>query len=274
MIESKDGVYKIVFDNLDKFYKECDIVEETGNYADPKYPSWIVEDTNDDPSFKGLLIDTIKKSKYMYKEGLNELEKLKIDLNLGGTKRSYKWDEVDGDDMNYDRYLDNLPCLRKRIRKVGLGQGKIINIHVSVAENCNIEYKDMLIRSYTVMKVIDYLEAQGYRIGLSIYSDVANLGSYNNSTIKMLHTEVQIKKPEEPLIKGLVLTCISPWMFRYHFFKLWVAKFKCEWGLGQTYYAKYVDSKTDIYFRSGTCLGEEDAKRRIKELKELFSFEE
>ena len=274
IIEDKDGYFKITFDNLEQFYKECDILEETGNDSSSIYYKHSETDACYRADFIGLPRDELLKSKYVYKKGLDELSKLDLDLDLGGHKRSYKWDENDGDDMDYDRYLDNLSCLKKRIHKEGLGQGKIINIHVSVGENCGVSYKEMLYRSYTVMKVIDSLEEQGYRIGVFVYTDVAELGWYKSETIKMLHTEIQIKKPEEPLIKGLILTCISPWMLRYYFFKFWSAKFKCRHSLGSSREVQYKEDRTNIYFTTGSCLNEDSAKCKIDQLKELFSFED
>lgn len=278
-MEIKDGSYKLIFSSLDRFYKECDEVESTGNKLNtPTYSSayetWDEQDKRDQPRWVGLGKEEILRSKYLYKEGLYQLKEIEEDMNLGGTKRSYKWDENDGDDMSYDRYLDDLPCLKKRIRTLGSGRGKMINIHVSVAENCGVSYEDMLNRSYTVMRLIDYLENQGYRVGVYVYSDTAGLGYYKDNEVQNLHVEIQIKKPEEPLIKGLVLTCISPWMLRYHMFKLWTAKFKCNYGLGHSVDINYEDTDTDIYFRTGSCLSKEDANAKLKSLSKRFSFSE
>ena len=278
-MEKENGNYKLIFSSLDRFYKECDEIETTGNCSDvpnfsTAYEDWKDIEERDNKNWIGLSREEILKSKYMYKEGLDQLKEIERDLNLGGTKRSYKWDEVDGDDMNYDRYIDELPYLKKRIKTIGKGKGRIINIHVSVGENCNVSYKDMLMRSYTVMRVIDYLENLGFRVGVTVYSDVRNLGYYKEERVNSLHVEVQIKKPEDPLIKGLILTCISPWMLRYHFFKLWTAKFKCVYGLGQSYSVKYTDTETDIYFQTGSCLDEKTCNNKIEKLAKQFSFDE
>ena len=278
-MEAKDGNYKIIFSNLDRFYRECDEIESTGNKEgtenyDPHYCSWDEQNMQDDAGWVGLSREEILKSKYMYLKGLDQLKEIESDLNLGGTKRSYKWDEVDGDDLCYDRYIDNLPYLKKRVRVKGDGRGKIVNIHVSIGENCGVSYKEMLYRSYTVIRVIDYLESLGYRTGVTVYDDVADLGKYNGETVKNLHVEIQIKKPEEPLVKGLVLTCISPWMLRYHMFKLWTAKFKCRYGLGHSICPEYKETETDIYFPTGSCLNKATCEYKIKQLAEKFNFNE
>lgn len=267
--ENKKGHFSISFPNIEQFYKECDIVESTGD----KY-EWQRNHSGNDPSWIGLSRDEILASKFCYKKGLDQLKEIDLDFNLGGTKRSYKWDENDGDDMNYDRYLDNLPCLSKRIRIEGNGKGRIISIYVSIGENCNIRFKEMLNRSYTVMRLVDYLENLNYRTEIIVYDDVKNLGSYSGERIDTLHTEIILKKAEDPLIKGLILNCISPWMLRYHMFKFWCAKFHPNCGYGQSFSPKYEDTGNKIYFRTGECLDERSSEEKLKTLAKKFGFEE
>lgn len=269
MISEENGKFRLIFSNLDQFYKECDTVEYTG---DKEF--WEEENLNDEPDWIGLSRKKILKSKYMYKEGLDRLKSLEVDLNLGSKRRSYKYDEIDGDDMNYDRFLDNLPSLRKRVIKRGNNIGKIITLHVNVGENCDVTSNEMLSKAYTVMRIVDYLENLGYRTGITVFTDVRNLGTYKGIYVDSLHTEVEIKKPEQPLIKGLILACISPWFLRYHMFKLWIAKIKCNSHLGSSYRAKYEDTLSDIYINTGDCLNERSAKNRINELAKLFKFDE
>lgn len=267
--EVNEGNFTITFPNLDQFYKECDIVEDTGNKTEWKRNC----DTNN-PHWIGLSKDEIIASKYNYKKGLDQLKELEADFNLGGSKRSYKWDESDGDDMNYDRFLDYLPCLSKRITKKGDGKGKVITIYVSIGENWNIRFEEMLNRSYTVMRLIDYLENLNYRTEIIVYTDVANLGSYKGEEVRTLHTEIVIKRAQDPLIKGLVLNCISPWMLRYHMFKFWNAKFITNPSYGVSYKSEYRNTKDKIYFQTGVCLNKESSDNYLKLLAKQFEFDE
>ena len=75
------------FDNLDKFYTECEVQEDTGSPDKYKEISRV-----DDPKWVGLTKEEIQKSKYFYKEGLDKLEKLDEDLIFGGSKTNYKYD--------------------------------------------------------------------------------------------------------------------------------------------------------------------------------------
>ena len=250
--------------SLDEFYRECDNIEGGNPYEIENI------ENNDDPSFRGLSLEKIHSSKYSYTEGLENLKKIEKDINLGGRKHKYKYDDSDGDDMNFDRYIEGLPSLKKRIPTHGVGTGKFVKLHISICENCWCSAKALMIRAYTAMRIIDMLESQGYRVQISAYADNENPGTLNGQKVKYLGVEVVIKKFEDPLIKGQVLTAISPWFFRYWMFKFWNAKFMMNWGYGHSIRPIKKESTSDIYIQTGEALTEEDAEETIKRIKELF----
>ena len=92
--------------------------------------------------------------------------------------------------------------------------------------------------------------------------------------IGFLGVEVIIKKFEDPLIKGQILTAISPWFFRYWMFKFWNAKFKMNWGYGHSVRPMKKETTSDIYIQTGEALTDEDAERTIKRISKLFNKEE
>lgn len=254
----------ININSLDEFYRECDNIEGGNPYEIDNI------ENNDDPSFRGLSLEKIHSSKYNYTEGLENLKKIEKDINLGGRKHKYKYDDSDGDDMNFDRYIEGLPSLKKRIPTHGVGTGKFVKLHISICENCWCSAKALMIRAYTAMRIIDMLESQGYRVQISAYADNENPGTLNGQKVKYLGVEVVIKKFEDPLIKGQVLTAISPWFFRYWMFKFWNAKFMMNWGYGHSIRPIKKESTSDIYIQTGEALTEEDAEETIKRIKELF----
>lgn len=254
----------ININSLDEFYRECDNIEGGNPYEIENI------ENNDDPSFRGLSLEKIHSSKYNYTEGLENLKKIEKDINLGGRKHKYKYDDSDGDDMNFDRYIEGLPSLKKRIPTHGVGTGKFVKLHISICENCWCSAKALMIRAYTAMRIIDMLESQGYRVQISAYADNENPGTLNGQKVKYLGVEVVIKKFEDPLIKGQVLTAISPWFFRYWMFKFWNAKFMMNWGYGHSIRPIKKESTSDIYIQTGEALTEEDAEETIKRIKELF----
>lgn len=254
----------ININSLDEFYRECDNIEGGNPYEIEK----IEED--DDVGFRGLSLEKIHSSKYSYTEGLENLKKIEKDINLGGRKHKYKYDDSDGDDMNFDRYIEGLPSLKKRIPTHGVGTGKFVKLHISICENCWCSAKALMIRAYTAMRIIDMLESQGYRVQISAYADNENPGTLNGQKVKYLGVEVVIKKFEDPLIKGQVLTAISPWFFRYWMFKFWNAKFMMNLGYGHSIRPIKKESTSDIYIQTGEALTEEDAEKTIKRIKVLF----
>lgn len=254
----------ININSLDEFYRECDNIEGGNPYEIENI------ENNDDPSFRGLSLEKIHSSKYNYTEGLENLKKIEKDINLGGRKHKYKYDDSDGDDMNFDRYIEGLPSLKKRIPTHGVGTGKFVKLHISICENCWCSAKALMIRAYTAMRIIDMLESQGYRVQISAYADNENPGTLNGQKVKYLGVEVVIKKFEDPLIKGQVLTAISPWFFRYWMFKFWNAKFMMNWGYGHSIRPIKKESASDIYIQTGEALTEENAEETIKRIKELF----
>lgn len=254
----------ININSLDEFYRECDNIEGGNPYEIDNI------ENNDDPSFRGLSLEKIHSSKYSYTEGLENLKKIEKDINLGGRKHKYKYDDSDGDDMNFDRYIEGLPNLKKRIPTHGVGTGKFVKLYISICENCWCSAKALMIRAYTAMRIIDMLESQGYRVQISAYADNENPGTLNGQKVKYLGVEVVIKKFEDPLIKGQVLTAISPWFFRYWMFKFWNAKFMMNWGYGHSIRPIKKESTSDIYIQTGEALTEEDAEETIKRIKELF----
>lgn len=266
MVEEK---LEVIFDSLDKFYAECDILESTGN-AD----QYREHANKDDPRWVGLPLKNILESKYSYTKGLDNLAKLDEDLALGSSKTVYNYADDDGDDMNYDRFIEGLPSLKKRVRKSGNLIGRFVNIHVNICECAGVNYEKMLYKAYTAIKIIDYLEKEGFRTQVSVCTEVEGLGYLKDAYLQYLCTEVVIKKIDEPTILPTILTCISPWMFRHHFFKFWTAKFNTRYGLGRPSFERKASTKEDIYISSGECLDEQSMKNKIKEINKLFEIEE
>lgn len=260
-------VIKKTFENLDDFYEASSIVTETGNKW--KHFSAANEENVD---FLGLNLAEIKKSKYAYNKGLDSLEKIQTDDWLTGN-HVYKYDELDGDDINYDRLLDGFPALIKRVKNKNKGFNRIVNIYVNIAESCDVSYKDMLYKTYTTIRIIDMLENNGYRVGVYVCAVSGYTGKYKGENVSTLSIDICIKKPEEPIIKPLLLTCISPWFFRYHVFCYYNSILDTNMGLG---YARRLAKKStteDIYIDNGECLTPNLAKAKIKEIEELFNSE-
>ena len=263
----KDIIIKKTFENLDDFYEASSIITNTGNEL--KYNKIA---NKEDINFLGLSLAEIKKSKYSYSKGLNSLKEIETDNWLTGN-HVYKYDELDGDDINYDRLLDGFPALVKRIKSKNNGLNRIVNIHVNIAENCNVSYKAMLYKTYTTIRIIDMLENKGYRVGVYVCAISSYTGKYKSANVEKLDIRICIKKPEEPVIKPLLLTCISPWFFRYYIFCYYNSILDTNIELGSAKKLSKISDTKDIYIDNGECLTYNLAKFKIESIKNLFNLE-
>ena len=263
---------KINIPSLEEFYRECENVEG-GDQSE-------IDEINseDNAYFRGLKNEDILKYKWNYTKGLDQLKSIEKPIQLGGRKRKYEYDENDGDDLNFDRYLDGMPCLRRRVPIHGNGNGKFVKLHVSICENCWCGPSELLQRAYTAMRIIDMLESQGYQLQVSAYASNRNPGALVQNGIYKevdhLDVEVIIKAFDEPLIKGKILTAISPWFFRYWMFKFYNAKFKMNPGYGQSYRPEFNETTSDIYIQTGEALTDKDGEMTIERIMKLFDKEE
>lgn len=263
----KDLIY--TYDNLSDFYTDTYTPTPDGDATRSK--DFLA---SDESYFRGLGRDEILKSKYGYKEGLDKLEQIDIDINLGGSSRKYVYDEFDGDDMNYDRMLDGFPAMRKRVKTHGIGSGRLVNIYVVISENCNIGYKEMLHKSLTAMRIIDLLEGLGYRVAVYACDSTDDSGGRFREE-RGVHYELHVclKKHEDSLNKALILNGISPWFFRYFMFAHQSGHYMAGGGLGCSAKLQLEQTKENIVINKGECLSPEDSDRKIKEIQKLFKIE-
>lgn len=250
------------YDSITEFYKSCDKCTQYGNKS--YYDDLCKEDS---PDFRGLSNDEILKSKYSYNKGIELLDKVFLNSSIGGSSREYKYDEFDGDDLNYDRLIDGFPAMRKRVRKEGIGVGKFIDIYVNICELCNVTYEELLNKAYTAIKLIDFLESSGFRV--AVYScDYTSdcYGSYKGENNILYILEVCLKKYEDSLNLGLILTGISPWFFRCHMFKHQCAHYNTSRGLGQSVKCTRKPDKNTIIIDNGECLNKKSADQKIESI--------
>lgn len=257
------------YDSIIDFYQEATTLTPEGNSGE--FHNIISSDL---PRFRGMCLEDIKKNKYGWKEGLEKVEELDAEFNLGGSTRSYIYDEFDGDDINYDRLLDGFPAMRKRVKKHGIGSGRLINIYVVISENCSVDANSMINKAFTAFKIVDLLENIGYRV--AIYScDYTEdpSGSYKGEKGVKYSLEVCLKRHEDSLNKALVLNGISPWFFRYYMFAHQTSYYHTGWGLGQACFADISQTKENIVINRGECLTPIGAETKIKQIIKLFEID-
>ena len=259
-----------IFNSLEEFYasvENCITEQGRDSYNNYKY-----FDDSISPYFVGLTAKDVHKYKYSYTKGLNKLQKLDDLLILGGKQFINKYSDLDGIDMNFERYVENMPYLIQKVRTTGKNKGKFITIWVNISINSNIDADQCLYKAYTVMALLNYLENEGYRIRIIIYDDAYSVGLYQHELVDV-SIKINIKDFNDPLIPGRILTAISPWMERYWIFKFNLSKFEetKDYGFGKAAdYTRKLDDNENIYFSNTTALNETLAKKKIESLQRLF----
>lgn len=254
------------YTNISDFYEDAIHPTPEGNSSDVECHL-----KREESSFRGLDIATIQKSKFGYTVGLDKLEELELNINVGGSSRAYVYDEFDGDDMNYDRLLDGFPPMRKRVKSHGIGSGRLVNVYVVISENCGIGYKEMLYKSHTSIRIVDMLESMGYRVAIwACDSTIDGWGMYKDERSVRYEVRVCLKRHEDSLNKGLILNGISPWFFRYHMFAHQKGRYRNSPGMGCATKLALEQTKENIVINHGECLNEDSANDKIKQIEELF----
>lgn len=254
------------YDSISKFYEEALHPTPEGNIQDT-----LNHLEREEIEFRGNDINTIKKSQYSYTKGLAEMKRLDLNLSLGGSKRSYKWDEADGDDISFDRLMDGFPAMKKRIKSHGIGSGRLVTVYVIISENCNIGSKEMLNKAYTAMQIVDLLENLGYRVAIYSCDCTFDPSGYYKGEQEVKYTvQVCLKRHEDSLNPGLILNGISPWFFRYYMFAHQKGRYKNGWGMGRAIEMKLEQTKENIIINHGECLSKDTADRKIQQIKKLF----
>ena len=255
----------LIFDSLDEFYKECETIEEDG-------PRYIYNEVlSESKRFNGLSNADILKYKHSYPPGLEKLEELEEDLDiLASSAFDYKWDEIDGDDMDMERLYESNPSLRKRFRKDGAKNGKFINLYINISENCNVDHDHMLYKALTATQLTDMLEERGYRVAVYVITAAMNVGRYKGKNMTSTYTEIKIKNYSDPLIKTNLITTVSPWCMRRWHLLLSCAKFHVNSGIGRAVRCNKITNTESIYIDNGECLNKESAINKIKQINKLF----
>ena len=169
-------------------------------------------------SFYGASYSQIQERMYSWVEGVSMLKNL-ASVELTTTKQWVKtWNEDDGDDMDMERYYNDMPFLQKRVKSLGVKSrgNRIQKIIVNLTENANIGASEMLWKTYTAVKLCDEFESQGIRCEVVAVEACAGVDDDNRSLL----AEIPIKSADEPINTSLLCTVLSPWFFRHWIFQL------------------------------------------------------
>lgn len=261
--------YRFEFNDLEDFYTECEIPDEKHPESATKRLKDHLEE--DSAGFRGKSLKDIHDIKYGYVEGVDLLDEIdQVFPGYGASKFTFKWDDLDGDDMSMERAYEGMPFLKQRRRMVGNNSGKFVTIDVVISENAFVDFREILNKTLTAVSIANRLESLGYRIAVNCISYSYGVGYLRETKVDYLTISVPVKRFEDPVNLPLMITAISPWFFRYWIFAFKMAKFKCTYGLGQSRILEKEDTRECIVINNGECLTKQSSMHKIKKIAKLF----
>lgn len=200
--------------------------------------------------------------KFCWPEGVHTLSELSSLEKIITKSWSKKWCDDDGDEMDVERFYNDMPFLQKRVKAIGVRSrnNTVQKIVINLAESSDVTAKEMLWKTYAATKLVDNLESLGTRCEVIVKSYSGNVDSKRRYCL----TEIPIKNPEDPINVSLLCTTLSPWFFRYWILNLRACFIEgCLPSLGNS--AKLpAEDPGCIIIDNGACLSKDQANNFLK----------
>lgn len=215
----------------------------------------------DDATFMGISLSHIKESKYGYPTGVEKLSRFK-DFKVEKDINVKFYNQFDGFDIDIERMMDGMDFLIDTHKKRSLP--KTVNISVNIAEGANVNYENMLCKTYATISIIDKLESRGVRC--AVYACASFETRTSNKTDELGYFEICAKNHCDSLNISALCTSISPWMFRYWIILRIVDKYRnLQYGVGVP--AKLPLDINGIIIENNQCLTKESSNKFIDSIK-------
>jgi hypothetical protein len=262
---------KYTFTSIYEFYRMAMNVSPTGNKnKHDKMSEQHIHRTSwlgyKDPKDKDI-------NKFSWKEKIADIEKESMQLVQGYKKRIYKYDELDGDDINMERLYEHLPAMKKRVYVKGDKFGNFISFYFNAGVDCGVKSDAIMNKTYTASKLINFFESLNKRVEVILYFKAMWPGKYKGENVREFTIEIVAKEFSSPLNIGLLNTVLAPWFFRYWMLMFMDTRMDVSYGHG--YPGDW--SKSDLERHKGNrvilmngydCLTEQKSEDFIKQVLE------
>jgi hypothetical protein len=164
----------------------------------------------------GASAEEIEARRFTWTEGARQLDQLpELHRSTAKAQRAKRWSSDDGDEMHPERFHDERPFMRQRVKvNAGAKRGRIQKIRINIGEDCRTQAASMLWKTYAAARIIDSLERAGIRCEVEIVLSARK--SFERGRRDYL-CRVTVKRPDQPLNLGAITTAASPWALRWHF---------------------------------------------------------
>jgi len=215
--------------------------------------------------------EDLMSKKFAWKEKVQEIERDSMRMVHGYKKRIYKYDELDGDDINMERLYEQLPAMKKRIHVSGDKFGNFISLYFNNGVDCGVTAERMLNKTMAAAKLVRFFESLNKRVEVIVYSKAGSPGRYKGERIDYLLTETVVKRFTDPLNVALINTTLSPWFFRYWTLLFFDTRIHTSMGYGYPANLTEEDLKKHkgnrvIKIDAYDCLSEESSNEFIKQV--------
>jgi hypothetical protein len=209
--------------------------------------------------------------KFTYQEKIGEIERESQQLVQGYKKRIYKYDELDGDDINMERLYEHLPAMKKRAYVKGDKFGNFISFYFNASIPFYVNSSDLMMKTFTASKLINFFESLNRRVEVILYFKSLNPGVYKGENVRDCTIEVAAKPFTVPLNIGLLNTVLSPWFMRYWILMFMDTKMDAWSGHGQPGKLSQMDLEKNkgnrvIIMDSFDCLNETASNKFIEKV--------
>ncbi len=135
-------------------------------------------------------------------------------------RRRPRFDEADGDELDYDRLRSGQPFWRATRRQNTRGPATI-TVVIDTAANCGVDHRDILWRGAAAIALTQRLEDAGYRVELWAVDVTAKAQATHTERgfDRTMINAVQLKGPGDPIDPSTLINAVSGWFYRTAIFR-------------------------------------------------------
>jgi hypothetical protein len=210
----------------------------------------------------------------MWSDGLDILDGMTTEIAAAdipapvSRKRKMRFDEANGDEIDYDRLRSGQDFWRT-CRRDNVRGPATVTVMVDVSANSSVDHADILWRGAAAIAMTDLLEEAGYRVEL--WAVEGGVSTYVDGAGSMI--AVCLKQAAEVLDRSTLINAVSGWFFRTIMFAE-ISYSHCnrevDCGLGQHSDPTQADAMeitgSDNCFIITDAFTREDAIDRVKDI--------
>lgn len=208
--------------------------------------------------WQGATLEESSAWRWSWPDGVKMLSRLPgFTVPRAKSARARRWSEIDGDEMNMERYREGRAFMRQRYKpRCGVKGGRVLKVRINIGENCQCPASAMLWKAYAAGRLVEELENNGVRCEVVIEQFASGYAS-NGASWRF---SCVVKRPEDPLNLAAIVASCAPW-----FMRRWVLSIVSRFPGAERYCSMgrsgcLPPCEDSITIDHGDCLSEREAK--------------